>query len=206
MSELDSLLDPIPAPVAHLDATALEWQPLLALVANYAVSRVGREGLLAFSPSTEQSWIEQQHQLIAELRTLMNSGVTIPLGGLFDPTQLAAKSQIPEAALEPAELQSVTRLANDIGAWQSLLRNPPASAAASIASLQELSAVLTQSLSPLAESIQRKLLPDGTLADDASPELSRGHPRRPHHYPRRPLRHPRQGRAETTRFRRSPRS
>jgi DNA mismatch repair protein MutS2 len=183
-----TLLDPIPAPVAHLDATALEWQPLLALVASYAVSRVGREGLLALSPSTEQSWIEQQHQLVAELRTLMNSGVTIPLGGLFDPTQLAAKSQIPDAALEPAELQSIARLANDIGAWQSLLRNPPSglrvpqvsplrpgneTPSSGISGLVELSAALTQSLSPLAESIQRKLLPDGTLADDASPELSR---------------------------------
>jgi len=192
MSQLDSLsnpiLDPIPAPVRHLDATALEWQPLLALVASYAVSRVGREGLLALSPSTEQSWIEQQHQLVAELRTLMNSGVTIPLGGLFDPTQLAAKSQIPEAALEPVELQSIARLANDIGAWQSLLRNPPSglrvpqvsnlrpgsdAQSSGISGLVELSAALTQSLSPLAESIQRKLLPDGTLADDASPELSR---------------------------------
>jgi DNA mismatch repair protein MutS2 len=162
-----------PAPVAHLDAAALEWQPLLTLVASYAVSRVGREGLLALSPSTDQAWIERQHQLVSELRVLLNTGATIPLGGLFDPTRLTAKSQIPDAALEPEELQSIARLANDIGAWQSLLQNPPASAAAGIAGLQELSASLTQNLSPLAQSIQRKLLPDGTLADDASPELSR---------------------------------
>jgi DNA mismatch repair protein MutS2 len=173
LTEPGTLLDPIPAPVQHLDAAALEWQPLLALVAGYAVSRVGREGLLALCPSTAQAWIEEQHQLVAELLALLNTGATIPLGGLFDPTQLAAKSQIPGAALEPEELQSVARLANDLAAWQSLLRNPPASAAASIAGLVELSAALTQSLSPLAQSIQRKLLPDGTLADDASPELSR---------------------------------
>ena len=168
-----SLLDPTPSPVAHLDAASLEWHPLLALVATYAVSRVGREGLTHLSPSTDQPWIDQQHQLVAELRTLLSTGVTIPLGGLFDPTQLAAKSRIPDAALEPDELQSVARLANDIAAWQSLLKNPPASAATTIADLQELSAALTQNLSPLAESIQRKLLPDGSLADDASPELSR---------------------------------
>ena len=70
-------------------------------------------------------------------------------------------------------MQSVARLANDIAAWQSLLRNPPGSAISTIAGLQDLSSELTQSLSPLAESIQRKLLPDGSLADDASPELSR---------------------------------
>jgi DNA mismatch repair protein MutS2 len=171
-SQPNSLFSPIPAPAAHLDAAALEWQPLLALVAGYAVSRVGREALLALSPSTEQQWIEQQHQLVQELGTLLSSAASIPLGGLFDPTQLAAKSQIPEAALEPAELQSVARLANDIAAWQTLLRNPPAGVAGSISGLTELSAALTSSLAPLAESIQRKLLPDGSLADDASPALS----------------------------------
>jgi DNA mismatch repair protein MutS2 len=39
--------------------------------------------------------------------------------------------------------------------------------------LFELSVGLTQSLRPLAESIERKIQPDGTLADDASPELGR---------------------------------
>jgi DNA mismatch repair protein MutS2 len=168
-----TLLDPVPAAVEHLDTQALEWQPLLALVAGYSVSRVGREGLLSLIPSTDQPWIDQQHQLIQEIRILLDSAASIPLGGLFDPTQLAAKSQIPSAALEPEELQSVARIANDIAAWQSLLRNPPAAAINNIPGLLELSSALTQNLSPLAEAIQRKLLPDGSLADDASPELSR---------------------------------
>ena len=189
---LAALLAPVPAPVEHLDAAALEWLQLLALVASYAASRVGREGLLAFSPSTNQQWIEHQHQLVVELRTLLDSAATIPLGGLFDPTQLASKAQIPDAALEPDELQAIARLAHDIAAWQSLLRNPPQgiwvpqvsnlkpgmdtneeSRSSPIQGLLELSSELTQNLQPLAESIQRKLLPDGSLADDASPELSR---------------------------------
>ena len=167
------LIPPVPAPVEHLDADALEWQPLLALVASYAMSRVGREAITELVPSTDQLWIERQHQLVVELRSLLDAAAPIPLGGLFDPFQLASKSQIPDAALEPGELQAVARLANDISAWQSLLRNPPASAASVIAGLQDLSSALTQSLGPLAESIQRKLLPDGSLVDDASPELSR---------------------------------
>jgi len=170
------LLDPIPAPVTHLDAAALEWQPFLGLLATYAVSRVGREAALALIPSTDQAWIDRQHQLVQELRLLLDAAAQIPLGGLFDPTQLADKSRIPGAALEPEELQAIGRLANDIGAWQSLLRNPPARATSTpgaIAGLQELSAALTTDLRPLAESIDRKLLPDGSLADDASPELRR---------------------------------
>src|SRR5208282_2837824 len=99
--------------------------------------------------------------------------VSIPLGGLFDPTQLAAKAQIAGAALESAELQSVARLANDVASWQALLREPPARLAGKLPGLSELSASLTASLRPLAESIERKIQPDGSLADDASPELSR---------------------------------
>ena len=59
-------------------------------------------------------------QLTGEVRLLLAEQISIPLGGLFDPTQLAAKAQIPGAALEAAELQAIARLANDIAAWQSL--------------------------------------------------------------------------------------
>jgi DNA mismatch repair protein MutS2 len=167
------LLDPIPPPVAHADAAALEWEPLLAVVAGFAASSVGRVAILALQPSSDESWIGRQHQLTAEVRLLLEEQVSIPLGGLFDPTQLAAKAGIPEAALEAAELQSIARLANDIAAWQALLQSPPAPLAGRLPGLFELSAALTTSLRPLAESIERKIQPDGSLADDASPELNR---------------------------------
>ena len=169
-----SLLEPIPAPVEHADTTALEWDHLLAFLATYAASPVGREAILMLRPSTDQPWITRQHQLISELRLLLTEQVSIPLGGLFDPTQLAAKAQIPGAALEGAEFQAIARLANDVAAWQNLLREPPARVAGKLPQLSALSSALAgSSLTPLAESIERKIQPDGTLADDASPELNR---------------------------------
>ncbi|HEY1985940.1 MAG TPA: Smr/MutS family protein [Terracidiphilus sp.] len=167
------LLDPIPAPVANADFAALEWDPLLALVAGFAASPVGRAAILALQPSTEEAWITHQHRLTGEVRLLLEDQVSIPLGGLFDPTQMAAKAQIPGAALEANELQAVARLANDIAAWQSLLQAPPARVVGRLPELGKLSANLTTSLRPLAESIERKIQPDGSLADDASPELGR---------------------------------
>jgi DNA mismatch repair protein MutS2 len=87
---------------------------------------------------------------------------------------MAAKAQIPGAALEAAELQQVARLANDVAAWQALLREPPARVAGKLPGLTELSSSLAgSSLKPLAESIERKIMPDGSLGDDASPELNR---------------------------------
>jgi len=168
------LIEPIPLPVEHADTLALEWEPLLAFVAGYSYSRVGREAILNLRPSTDQAWAIRQHQLWSEVRLLLQEQVSIPLGGLLDPTQLAAKAQIPGAALEAAELQAVARLAHDVGAWQALLREPPARLADKLPGLVELSSPLAgSSLKPLAESIERKIMPDGTLADDASPELNR---------------------------------
>ena len=168
-----SLLDPIPSPVENADIAALEWDALLALVAGFAASPVGRGSILAVRPSTDAEWIARQHRLTAELRLLLEEQVSIPLGGLFDPIQLAAKARIPDVALEALELQAVARLANDIAAWQALLQAPPARVAARLSELSAVSIGLTISLKPLAESIERKIQPDGTLADDASPELGR---------------------------------
>ncbi|MGA9063670.1 MAG: Smr/MutS family protein [Terracidiphilus sp.] len=181
------LLDPIPSPVKHADLAALEWEPLLALVAGFAASPVGREAVLALRPSTDEEWIGSQHRLAGEVRLLLEEQISIPLGGLFDPTQLAAKAQIAGAALEAAELQSMARLANDVASWQALLREPPVRLVGKLPGLSELSSALTSgapndrssslgwstSLRPLAESIERKIQPDGSLADDASPELNR---------------------------------
>jgi DNA mismatch repair protein MutS2 len=167
------LLDPIPSPVVDADFAALEWGPLLALVAGFSASPVGRYGILDLKPSTDEAWIKGQHQLTEEVRLLLGEQVSIPLGGLFDPTQLAAKAQIPGAALEATELQAIARLANDVAAWQALLQAPPARVVGRLPGLSQLSAELTGNLRSLAESIERKIQPDGSLADDASPELGR---------------------------------
>jgi DNA mismatch repair protein MutS2 len=166
-----SLLDPMP--VQHADLASLEWEPLLALVAGFAASPVGREAILALHPSTDEEWIGRQHQLAAEVRLILEEQVSIALGGLFDPTQHAEKAQIDGAALEAAELQAIARLANDVASWQGMLREPPMRLVGKLPGLSELSAALTTSLRPLAETIERKIQPDGSLADDASPELNR---------------------------------
>jgi DNA mismatch repair protein MutS2 len=168
-----SLLDPIPSIVEHADFAALEWEPLLALVAGFAASPVGRQAIIDLRPSTDEEWITRQHQLTGEVRLALEEQVSIPLGGLFDPTQLAAKAQIAGAALEANELQAVARLANDVASWQALLQSPPARLVGKLPGLSSLSSALTTSLRPLAETIERTIQPDGSLADNASPELSR---------------------------------
>ena len=71
-----TLLDPIPSPVEDADFAALEWEPLLALVAGFAASPVGREAILSLRPSIDEDWIARQHQLTGELRLLLNEQVS----------------------------------------------------------------------------------------------------------------------------------
>ncbi len=168
-----SLLDPIPSPVINADLVALEWQPLVELVAGFVSSPVGRAAILALQPSSDAAWIARQHRLTGEVRLLIDEQVSIPLGGLFDPTKLATMARIPETALEAEELQAVARLANDVAAWQDILHHPPARLEGKLVGLGVISGELVQSLRPLAETIERKIMPDGTLTDDASPELHR---------------------------------
>jgi DNA mismatch repair protein MutS2 len=167
------LLDPIPSPVLNADFAALEWDALLALCSSFAASPVGRQAILNLKPSTDEEWIASQHKLTAELRLLLEEQTSIPVGGLFDPTQQTTKAQIPGAALEASELQAIARLANDVASWQSLLQSPPVRLVGKLPGLAQHSSALSGSLRPLAESIERTIQPDGSLADNASPELSR---------------------------------
>ncbi len=167
------LLDPIPSPVIDADFAALEWEALLALCSSFAASPVGRQAILDLKPSTDEEWIASQHQLTGELRLLLEEQTSIPVGGLFDPTPHVAKAQISGAALEAVELQAIARLANDVASWQTLLQSPPARLAGKLLGLVQLSSALTGSMRPLAESIERTIQPDGSLADNASPELGR---------------------------------
>jgi DNA mismatch repair protein MutS2 len=152
----------------------LEWPRLLELLAGYSHSAVGRQWILDLHPSSDAAWLERQHGLVDEMRLLLEQGVSVPLSSLFDPTVLLDKARIPGAALEPEELRALLGLMDDIGSWQGVMKTPPARVADRLPQLQALSAPLfSAELRPLVDSLREKMLPDGTLADNASSDLRR---------------------------------
>ncbi len=168
------LLDPIPSLVADCSRSSLEWDRFLDLLAGYSLSPIGRAWVLALNPSTDLSWLERQHNLVAEMRLLLRQGVSVSLGSLFDPTQMLARSRIEGAALESEEIRDLLRLMDDITGWIELIRTPPDAINGRIDELVSLTASLMASTLPaLAQTLRTRFLPDGTLADDASPELRR---------------------------------
>ena len=146
----------------------------MELVASFAHSTVAREWLLATKPSRDTSWIDHQHDLVSEMRLLLGQGVSPALGGLFDPTRLTDKARIQGALLEPEEIRDLLFLVDNITTWQALIERPPEAVAAQLAGLKALSQLPEGAqLASLTRSLRSRLNPDGSLSDDASPELRR---------------------------------
>ncbi len=108
------------------------------------------------------------------MRLLLGQGISPSLGGLFDPTQLTDKARIQGALLEPEEIRDLLFLVDNITAWQALIESPPENVAAQLTGLKALSALPAGAqLANLARSLRSRLNPDGSLSDDASPDLRR---------------------------------
>ncbi|HEY6448400.1 MAG TPA: Smr/MutS family protein [Acidobacteriaceae bacterium] len=167
------LLPSIPSPIAP--GPALEWDKFVAFLGAQTQSALGRAWIAALTPSSDRAWIARQHALVAEMRLLAGGGSVVPVTrSLFDPSDLLAKARIEGVALESEELRALIALADEIAAWIDLIRTPPEAAAERIPELTALSQpLLATHLRPLTEALREKILPDGTLADDASPELRR---------------------------------
>jgi DNA mismatch repair protein MutS2 len=178
------LLPEIPERVAP--SLPLEWDKFVTFLGAYAQSALGRGWIGALAASRERVWVTREQRLVAEMRLLVAAGVMPQLRALFDPTDLLAKARIEGVALESEELRATIALVEEITSWTELMRTPPTPLRASspgtpaqntqdkLTELTELSQeLLGTSLRPLTESMREKILPDGTLTDDASPELRR---------------------------------
>jgi DNA mismatch repair protein MutS2 len=167
-----TLLKEIPSAIKA--SPALEWDRFVALLSCSAQSGLGRIWIEALTPSADREWMEWQHRLVEEMRSLAAAGGMPQLRALFDPSELLTKARIEGVALEAGEIRALLSLAEEIGAWGELMRTPPESAREKLAELTALSQeVLGVGLRPLIDCMREKILPDGTLADDASPELRR---------------------------------
>jgi DNA mismatch repair protein MutS2 len=167
-----SLLPEVPSPLVESSSLALEWPRLRELIAGKAVSPLGRAFTLALEPSTSLDWILAQQSRTADLRSFLTSGGSFDFHGLFDPGPLLEKARIPGSALDPLEILSLLNVVERVAAWRNLfvsrdsIRPGPA--------IQALSAdLIPHDLAPLLRTLRGKIEPDGSLSDDASPELRR---------------------------------
>ena len=101
-------------------------------------------------------------------------GGTFDFHGLFDPTDLLDQSRLEGAALEGSQINALLTVIERVAAWRAMLKPSPGAAARSWAAIAGLSAGLMEhDFAHLLHTLRGKIEPDGTLSDEASPELRR---------------------------------
>jgi len=173
MGEMD-LLPQIPQVLAERGGSALQWEALRERLAAGARSPLGRAWVLALEPSAELAWVDRQQQRTAEMRRLVVGGSSFEFRGLVDPTQPLDKARIDGAALEPLELMAMLEMAERVAAWRQMLLSPPDAVRDKWPAMEALSEPLREhDLGNLLRFLRGKIEADGSLSDDASPELRR---------------------------------
>jgi DNA mismatch repair protein MutS2 len=168
------LLPTIPSPLRESSSAALELPRLRDHIAGRTSSPLGRAWILALEPSADVAWIDRQQQRTAELRTMLARGGSFEFHGLFDPTILLDKARIDGAALESTEIRDLLTVVERVAAWRNVIDPPANGTRYEWLSIAELSSpLLDHDLAPLLRLLRGKIEPDGSLNDDASPELRR---------------------------------
>jgi len=162
----------VPNPVTHTSSRLLEFETLRELLAGYASSPLGKRRIAELLPSLDRAWIETQQQLTTEIREYRRVGGRFEFAGLPEVQKLIEKSRIGGAALETTEIRDIVLVADRGAEWREVVREPPAAMRSEWTAVAALSAGI-QDFTEFLRAFRNKILPDGTLDDRASPELSR---------------------------------
>jgi DNA mismatch repair protein MutS2 len=174
MSESQSLLPVVPESLAERGGASLQWETLRERLAAGAMSPLGRAWVKELEPSASAAWIEQQQGRNAEMFRLVTRGGSFDFRGIFDVTSLLEQARIEGAALEALELRQMIEHAERVEAWRQTVLTPPDAVKDLWPGMEELSApLLPHDLGSLLRSLSGKIEPDGSLSDDASPDLAR---------------------------------
>jgi DNA mismatch repair protein MutS2 len=162
----------VPNPVQHTSSKLLEFETLREMLAGYASSPLGQRKIDELRPSLNRGWIETQQTLTSEIREYRRVGGRFEFAGLPEVDTLLEKSRISGAALETTEIRDIVLVADRAAEWTEIVRQPPAAMRSSWSAVVALSAGIGD-FSGFLRAFRNKILPDGTLDDRASPELSR---------------------------------
>ena len=162
----------LPSPMQHTSSRLLEFETLRALLAGYASSPLGRGRIVELAPSLHSGWIENQQNLTTEIREYRRVGGCFEFSGLPEVATLLEKSRITGAALETLEIRDVVMIADRASEWREIVRQPPAAMRSEWVAVSALSGGIAD-FTEFLRAFRNKILPDGTLDDRASSELSR---------------------------------
>jgi DNA mismatch repair protein MutS2 len=162
----------MPLALAHTSARVLEFDPLRELLRGYASSPLGQGRITSLAPTSDHAWIENQHQLTAEIREFRRVHGHFEFSGLLEIKSMLEKSRIAGVALETEDIRNVILVVDRASEWRDIVRNPPAAMRSPWNAVSALSSGILD-FADFLRGFRNKILPDGTLDDRASPELAR---------------------------------
>ncbi len=165
-----------PSPLTHASARLLEFDQVRELLRAYASSPLGQGRVAGLAPVADAAWIARQQQLTAEVREYLRAGSRFEFAGLADPAQLLAKAQIEGAGLDALEVRDVIAVVDRAAEWREVAFHPPAAMKSGDAespwpAVRAVSSAIAD-FTDFLRFFRKKILPDGTLDDRASPELA----------------------------------
>ncbi|MBY0375575.1 MAG: endonuclease MutS2, partial [Bryobacteraceae bacterium] len=153
----------------HWSADLLEFESLRAIVRRYIDSPQGRANLDSLAPVTDRAQLAAWGADLREALAFLGEGEEpVRFSDVPEIGPALAKLRIEGASLDPLELRDLILLierTQDLRA--ALLKHP-----ARFPRLAEQASAI-EDLRPALRALAGKILPDGTLSDDASPELRR---------------------------------
>src|SRR5215471_16939145 len=150
------------------DLKALEFDKVLHLVMEHAASEPGREAIAKLHPSTDPVEVRDRLRASAELVALRSHAGTLPMREFGDQRNLLLAASRAGAVLDGVSLVNVRDFVLASRTLDAFLRSR-------VERLPHLAILHQNLLAPkeLADALMSALADDGTLLDDASPELKR---------------------------------
>ena len=146
----------------------LEYAKVLDRIAAHAMLPQGVAAVHALAPQPDHEAVRTRADRIAEGIAILGQGHDFGVERFEDPTSLLDRAAIEGAALAPQELQTVAAILRNADEFQKVFRRLRDSAPL----LWKLAADLDPKPELLAD-IEKTIEPDGSVADNASPDLKR---------------------------------
>ncbi len=160
-------------------AGILEFETLRELIGRYIASPLGRRELDAAEPLSDRDQMVRMHAETAEAigytraasqpqPASRGSAIRVKFTSMPDSAEAVGKLRIEGAVLEPRQIYDVSRLLDQAGETRSLIT--------AVEDRFPLLAELAENIAdfrPLLHALDGKILPDGSVADNASVALNR---------------------------------
>ena len=150
------------------DLKALEYDKVIALVCDFAVSDPGRRAVGALRPSLDGAVVRERLRATAEMAGLRSRSGSVPISDFDDQHEHLLGAAPEDAVLNGASLLRIRDFVVASRTAAAFLRSR-------VETLPHVGAIAQNLVAPkeLADAMLRALADDGGMLDDASPELKR---------------------------------